>query len=339
MLPVAKHEALPEVVGQDMAKKVVVTGGAGFIGSHLAEELARRGYYTIILDDLSTGKMENIRTLISSPRHSERSEESQGNVDFIQGSITDLPLLLELFRGVDYVFHQAALPSVPRSIEDPLSTNEVNITGTLNVLLAARDNNVKKVIFAASSSVYGDIPTLPKTEDMIPRPQSPYALTKLVGEYYCRIFHQIYDLPTICLRYFNVYGLRQDPDSSYAAVIPIFITRVLQNKPPIIYGDGEQTRDFTFIKDVIKANIIGAESDACGVFNIGGGENSTINDLAKTIINLMGKDLQREYQPQRPGDIKHSLADISRARAIGCHPEYNLDNGLREIIKRLTSAS
>jgi len=174
---------------------------------------------------------------------------------------------------------------------------------------------------------------------MIPHPQSPYALTKLVGEYYCNIFHQIYDLPTICLRYFNVYGLRQDPDSPYAAVIPIFITRVLQDKPPIIYGDGEQTRDFTFIKDVIKANIIGAESDACGVFNIGRGENSTVNDLAKTIINLMGKDLQPEYQPPRPGDVKHSLADISRARAIGCNPEYNLGNGLREIIKRLTSVS
>jgi len=264
-------------------KKVIVTGGAGFIGSHLTELLLSRGYHVIIIDDFSTGKMANIEPLLKSMK-----------VDFIQGSITELPLLQNLFQGVDFVFHQAALSSVPRSIEDPLSTNKVNITGTLNVLLAARDNNVKKVIYASSSSVYGDTPTLPKREDMVSNPQSPYALTKLVGEYYCHIFHQIYDLPTICLRYFNVYGPRQDSNSQYAAVIPIFIARVSQNKPPIIYGDGEQTRDFTFIKDVIQANIIGAESDACGVFNIGRGENITINDLAKTITRIMGKDLQSE---------------------------------------------
>ena len=174
---------------------------------------------------------------------------------------------------------------------------------------------------------------------MVSNPQSPYALTKLVSEYYCRIFHQIYDLPTICLRYFNVYGPRQDSDSQYAAVIPIFIARLSQNKPPIIYGDGEQTRDFTFVKDVIQANIIGAESDACGIFNIGRGENSTLNDLAKTITDLMGKDLQSEYQPPRVGDVRDSLADISKARAIGYEPQYSLDKGLRETIKRLPSAS
>jgi len=309
-------------------KKVIVTGGAGFIGSHLTELLLSRGYHVIIIDDFSTGKMANIEPLLKSMK-----------VDFIQGSITELPLLQNLFQGVDFVFHQAALSSVPRSIEDPLSTNKVNITGTLNVLLAARDNNVKKVIYASSSSVYGDTPTLPKREDMVSNPQSPYALTKLVGEYYCHIFHQIYDLPTICLRYFNVYGPRQDSNSQYAAVIPIFIARVSQNKPPIIYGDGEQTRDFTFIKDVIQANIIGAESDACGVFNIGRGENITINDLAKTITRIMEKDLQSEYQPPRVGDVKHSLADISKARAIGYESQYSLDKGLRETIKRLPSAS
>jgi len=309
-------------------KKVIVTGGAGFIGSHLTELLLSRGYRVIIIDDLSTGKKANIEPLLKSMR-----------VEFIQGSITDPPLLQNLFQGVYYVFHQAAIPSVPRSIQDPLSTNKANITGTLNVLLAARDNNVKKVIYASSSSVYGDTPTLPKREDMVSNPQSPYALTKLVGEYYCYIFHQIYDLPTICLRYFNVYGPRQDSDSQYAAVIPIFIARVSQNKPPIIYGDGEQTRDFTFVKDVIQANIIGAESDACGVFNIGRGENNTINDLAKTITRIMGKDLQSEYQAPRPGDVKHSLADISRARAIGYESQYSLDKGLRETIKRLPSAS
>jgi len=309
-------------------KKVIVTGGAGFIGSHLTELLLSRGYHVILIDDFSTGKMANIEPLLKSMK-----------VDFIQGSITDLPLLQNLSRGVDFVFHQAALPSVPRSIADPLSTNKVNITGTLNVLLAARDNNVKKVIYASSSSVYGDTPTLPKREDMVSNPQSPYALTKLVGEYYCRVFHQIYDLPTICLRYFNVYGPRQDSDSQYAAVIPIFITRLSENKPPIIYGDGEQTRDFTFVKDAIQANIIGAESDACGVFNIGRGENNTINDLTKTITRIMGKDLQSEYQPPRVGDVRDSLADISKARAIGYKPQYNLDKGLRETIKRLPSAS
>ncbi len=308
-------------------KKVAITGGAGFIGSNLVEELATSNDVTII-DDLSTGRKENIADLIG-----------KDNVRFIQGSILDLRLLQESFRGLDYVFHQAALSSVPRSVEDPLSTNKVNIAGTLNVLLAARDNNVKKVIYASSSSVYGDTPTLPKTEDMISRPQSPYALTKLVGEYYCHIFHKIYDLPAICLRYFNVYGPRQDSDSPYAAVIPIFITRLLQDKPPIIYGDGEQTRDFTFVKDVIQANILAAESGASGVFNIGIGENSTLNDLAKTITRIMGKDLQSEYQPPRPGDIKHSLADISRAKAIGYEPQYSLDSGLRETIRRLTSAN
>ena len=309
-------------------KKVIVTGGAGFIGSHLTELLLSRGYHVIIIDDLSTGRKENIADLIK-----------KDNVRFIQGSILDLHLLQESFHGLDFVFHQAALPSVPRSVADPLSTNKVNITGTLHVLLAARDNNVKKVIYASSSSVYGDTPTLPKREDMVSNPQSPYALTKLVGEYYCRVFHQIYNLPTICLRYFNVYGPRQDSDSQYAAVIPIFIARLSQNKPPIIYGDGGQTRDFTFVKDVIQANIIGAESDACGIFNIGRGENSTLNDLAKTITDLMGKDLQSEYQPPRVGDVRDSLADISKARAIGYEPQYSLDEGLRETIKRLPSAS
>ncbi len=303
-------------------KRVAITGGAGFIGSYLTELLLNRGYHVIIIDDLSTGKMANIEPLLKSIK-----------VEFIQDSITNLPLLQNLFQGVYYVFRQAALSSVPRSVEDPLSTNKVNITGTLNVLLAARDNNVKKVIYASFLSVYGDTPTLPKREDMIPCPQSPYALTKLVGEYYCRIFHQIYNLPTICLRYFNVYGPRQDSDLQYAAVISIFITKLSQGKSPIIYGDGEQTRDFTFVKDVIQADIIGAESDASGVFNIGRRENSTVNDLAKAITSIMGKDLKSKYQPPRPGDIKHSLVDISRARAIGYEPQHSLENGLRETIR------
>lgn len=300
----------------------MVTGGAGFISSHLTEELVKQGYHVVILDDLSTGKMENIEPLLN-----------KENMEFVQGSITNLSLLQRLFQGVDYVFHQAAIPSVPRSIKQPQASHEVNITGTLNVLLAARDCDVKKVVYASSSSVYGDTPTLPKKEDMSPNPQSPYAVTKLAGEYYCHVFHQIYNLPTICLRYFNVYGPRQDPDSQYATVIPLFITRVLQGKPPIIYGDGEQTRDFTFVKDVIKANILAAESDTSGVFNIGRGEKVTINNLARTITSIIGKDLRPEYQPSRPGDVKHSLADISRARTIGFEPQYSLDKGLRETIR------
>ena len=308
-------------------KRVVITGGTGFIGSHLAEKLARQGYGVIILDDLSTGTMENIELLLK-----------KENVEFIQGSITDLPLLQKLFQDVNYVFHQAALPSVFRSVEDPLSTNKVNITGTLNVLLAARDNNVKKVIYASSSSVYGDTATLPKTEDMVPHPQSPYALTKLTGEYYCQVFYQVYKLPTVCLRYFNIYGPRQNPNSQYAAVIPKFIQRMIGDKPPIIFSDGEQTRDFTFVKDAVDANILAAESNACGVFNIGRGENNTINDLVKSIASIMGRDLNSEYQPPRPGDIRHSLADISRARAIGYEPQYSLEDGLRETIRETKNA-
>jgi len=308
-------------------KRVAITGGAGFIGSNLAHELATDNAI-IIIDDLSTGRAENIAGLTD-----------KENVTFIQGSILDLHLLEDAFKGVDFVFHEAAIPSVPRSIEDPLSTNEVNITGTLNVLIAARDNKVKKVVFGSSSSVYGDTPTLPKTEDMTPNPQSPYALTKLVGEYYCRVFHQIYGLPTICLRYFNIYGPRQDPNSQYAAVIPRFISRVWQDKSPIIYGDGEQTRDFTFIQDAIQANIVAAETDATGVFNVGTGGNTTINRLAEAIIRITGRDLQPIYQEPRAGDIRNSLADVSRAKAIGYEPKYSLEDGLQETIRRFSGAT
>ena len=303
-------------------KKVVVTGGAGFIGSHLSEELVRQGYQVIILDDLSTGKIKNIELLLK-----------KESVEFIQGNITDPPLLQQLFQGVDYIFHQAAIPSVPRSIENPQISHEANVTGTINVLLAARDNGIKKVIYASSSSIYGDTPTLPKREDMLPNPQSPYAVSKLAGEYYCQVFHQVYGLPTVCLRYFNVYGPRQDPDSQYAAVIPKFIKRVSGREAPIIFGDGEQTRDFTFVKDVIKANIIGAESDVSGVFNIGTGESISINRLAELIIRLVGNSVEPIHEEPRSGDVRHSLADISKARAIGYEPKYSLEDGLREIIR------
>ena len=302
--------------------RAIVTGGAGFIGSHLAEKLLTRGYQVIILDDLSTGKRGNILPILT-----------QGDIQFIEGSVTDLPLLNKLFQNVSYVFHLAAIPSVPRSIEDPQATHEANTTGTLNVLLAARDNGVKKVIYASSCAVYGDTATLPIREDMSPNPQSPYAVTKLAGEYYCQVFHQVYGLPTVCFRYFNVYGPRQDPGSQYAAVIPAFIQKVLDKRPSIIFGDGEQTRDFTFIKDVVDVNILAAESDATGVCNIGRGERVSINRLAELVIKLVGNSVEPVHQEPKPGDIRHSLADISRARQFGYNPKYNLEEGLRETIR------
>jgi UDP-glucose 4-epimerase len=303
-------------------EKVIVTGGAGFIGSHLAEELARRGYQVTILDDLSTGEMENIKELLK-----------KGSVQFIQDSITNFSLLKELFQGAIYVFHQAALPSVPRSVKDPLAANEVNITGTLNVLLAARDNKVRKVVYASSSSVYGDTPTLPKKEDMVPHPQSPYAVSKLAGEHYCRVFQEVYGLATACLRYFNVYGPRQNPDSQYAAVIPRFIRWASEGSPLIIFGDGEQTRDFTFIADAVEANILAAEGNASGVFNIGRGKSIAINELAQLVIKLTGNNVEAVHQEPREGDIRHSLADISKAKTLGYEPRYNLEEGLEETRK------
>ena len=302
-------------------KKVVVTGGAGFIGSHLTQELIKRGSYVVIVDDLSTGNLNNVESVLR-----------KGEADFIQGTVTDLALLQKAFDRAEYVFHQAAIPSVPRSIEYPLASHEANITGTLNVLLAARDAGIKKVVYASSSSVYGDTPTLPKKEEMIPRPQSPYAVTKLAGEYYCQTFQDVYALPTACLRYFNVYGPRQDPNSQYAAVVPKFIQRIAQGIPPMIFGDGEQTRDFTFIGDVVEANILAAESDATGVFNIGRGERITVRELAGLTVSIMGRDMKPVHHEPRPGDVRHSLADITRAMGFGYSPAYDVQRGLKETI-------
>ena len=302
-------------------KRVAVTGGAGFIGSHLVEALVSRGYQVTIIDDLSTGKKQNVGKLLGD------------KVDLIQASVTDPSLLTRLFQNIDYVFHLAALPSVPRSIEAPLASHQVNITGTLNVLVSARDNGVSKVVYASSSAVYGDSPLLPKREDMTPNPQSPYAVTKVGGEYYCKVFQTVYGLDTVCLRYFNVYGPRQDPNSQYAAVIPRFISRALEGNPPIIFGDGEQTRDFTFVRDAVEANILAAESDATGVFNIGSRSRTTINELAKLIARLLATGVKPIYQEPRAGDIRHSLADISKARQIGYNPKYSLEEGLKETIR------
>ncbi|MFC2010270.1 SDR family oxidoreductase [Chloroflexota bacterium] len=301
--------------------KVIVTGGAGFIGSYLSEMLVEQGCQVTIIDDLSTGKIDNTNALL----------RNRG-VEFVQGSITDFNTLQKVVKGAEYIFHLAAIPSVPRSIENPQATNNVNVNGTLNVLLAAREQNIRKVVYSSSSSVYGDTKVLLKKEDMAPQPLSPYAVSKLTGEYYCRVFHRVYQLPTVCLRYFNVYGPRQDPASQYAAAIPRFITQVLSGKPVTIYGDGEQTRDFTFVKDAVEANILAAESDASGVYNIGSGENITINHLAKLIAELSGKKMKWVFQDTRAGDVRHSLADISAAKAFGYKPKYNLKDGLIETI-------
>ncbi|KUG19936.1 MAG: SDR family oxidoreductase [Methanomicrobiaceae archaeon] len=299
--------------------RYVVTGGAGFIGSNLAEELAQ-SHDVVILDNLMTGSRANIQDI-------------SGHVSFVEGSVTDLPLLREIFTGADGVYHQAAIASVPRSVANPLATNEANVTGTLHVLVAARDCGVRKVVAASSSSVYGDTPTLPKSEDMHPHPLSPYAVSKLACEHYCSVFSDLYGIETACLRYFNVFGPRQDPNSEYAAVIPKFITRLLRNEPPVIYGDGGQTRDFTYVKDVAAANIRAMESDAAGVFNIACGYRISLNELASLMMEIIGFRIDPVYEDPRPGDIRDSLADISKARAaFGFSPSYSLHDGLAETI-------
>ncbi len=302
----------------------MVTGGAGFIGSNLAEELSKDNE-VIIIDDLSSGRLQNIEHLTKMP-----------NVSFIQGSITDLSLLQEAFAGADYIFHQAALASVAMSIQEPLRTNEVNILGTLNVLVTARECYVKKVICASSCAVYGDTPILPAREDMTPNPLSPYAVTKATGEQYCHVFHEVYDLPTVCLRYFNVYGPRQNPSSDYAAVIPKFLTQALRDQPLTIYGDGGQTRDFVFVKDVVRANIAAADAALEGTYNIGTGVETSVLELAKTVMAVTKKNLEIIFQPARPGEVQRSRANISRSEDFGYRPQYGLVSGLTETMQQLS---
>lgn len=306
-------------------KRVIVTGGAGFIGSNIAEGLSADNE-VIIIDDLSSGRLQNIEHLTSLP-----------NVRFIRGSITDLSLLQKAFDGADYIFHQAALASVAMSIQDPLRTNEVNILGTLNVLVAARDRQVKKVVFASSCAVYGDTPSLPAREEMPANPVSPYAVTKATGEQYCSVFFQVFGLATVCLRYFNVYGPRQDPSSEYAAVVPKFITAALANKPLTIFGDGEQTRDFVFVKDVVSANVLAAETHVTGPFNIGSGRQTSVMELANLVLKLTGHELAPLHHPPKAGEIRYSFADISRAREFGHSPKHDLEEGIRKTISSLQS--
>lgn len=304
-------------------KRVVVTGGLGFIGSNLVEKLVEDNE-VLIIDDLTSGKLKNIEHL------------KRENLKLIQGSITDLDLN-DIFEDVDYVFHEAALISVPESIENPLIYNEVNVKGTLQVLIAAMDTDVKKVVFASSAAVYGDNELLPLKEDTPLRPLSPYAVNKATGEMYCQAFTLNYGLPTVCLRYFNVFGPRQDPNSAYAAVIPSFIDTILKDKKPMIYGDGEQSRDFIQVKQVVKANILACKSSETGVFNIAQGKGITINQLLATINHVMGRDIEPVYLEPRPGDIKHSLADVSRAERFGFRPSLNFQDDLRETIEWFSS--
>lgn len=302
--------------------RYIVTGGAGFIGSNLAERLARDGHEVVIVDDLSSGRRENIEHLAGHPR-----------VAFVEGSVTDLDLLVDACAGADGIFHQAAIASVPRSVANPLETNGVNVTGTLNILWAAKECGVPAVVAASTSAIYGDDPVFPKQETMEPRPLSPYAVSKLAGEHYGKVFADLYGIRTVFLRYFNVFGPRQDPNSEYAAVIPKFITRLLGDKPPIIYGDGEQTRDFIFVADVVRANIRAMEGDASGVFNIAGGSRINLNQLASILAEISGIHHRPIYEPPRPGDVRDSLADISRAHdAFGFSPRCTLNEGLRETV-------
>jgi nucleoside-diphosphate-sugar epimerase len=302
-------------------KNYLVTGGAGFIGSHLAEELVRRGERVRVIDNFITGKRENLAPF-------------RNFIELVEGDIRDLGTCQRALRGVDFVFHQAALTSVPRSISDPLLNHDINVNGTANLLLASHEAKVKRFIFASSAAVYGDSQAFPLTEGNEGVPLSPYALSKLIGEKYCQLFYQLYGLETVCLRYFNVFGPRQDPFSAYASVIPLFINKILSEERPQIFGDGEQSRDFIFVADAVEANLgaVEAADEALGgVFNIAGGERTTVNTLVREISELIGGSVTPLYTDPRPGDIVHSFADIGKARRLlGFEPLVGFKQGLKK---------
>lgn len=304
-------------------KLYLVTGGAGFIGSHIAEALVKRGDRVRVLDNLITGRRENLSTIAD-------------KIEFIEGDICDYATTLRAAEGARVIFHQAAVPSVPRSVAEPALNHGINVNGTFNVLMAAREAGARRVVYAASSSAYGDTETLPKHEEMPPSPLSPYAAAKLFGEYYCQVFTRVYGFETVSLRYFNVFGPRQDPSSPYSGVISKFITTLLEGKTPVIYGDGEQSRDFTYIDNVVDANLRAAESgEAIGqVINLGIGERVTINQLLAELQKIIGSNLPAHYEETRAGDIRHSLAAISRAKdLLGYRPLIGLAEGLRRTVE------
>jgi len=301
----------------------LVTGGAGFIGSNLASSLLALGHRVRVLDNFLTGKRENLAGL---------AEKYGEAFELVEGDLRDLGVTRRAVEGAEYVLHQGALPSVPRSVADPVLSNEINVGGTLTLLVAARDAGVRRVVFAASSSAYGDTPELPKRESMTPNPKSPYAAQKLAGEHYMRIFCEVYGVETVSLRYFNVFGPKQDPTSTYAAVIPRFITSVLSGTPPTIYGDGLQTRDFTYIDNVVQANLRACEApkEACGrVVNIACGERISLLDILEIVYKLAGRRVDPKFEPSRPGDVRDSLADISLAKdLLGYEPQVGFPDGL-----------
>jgi UDP-glucose 4-epimerase len=306
----------------------LITGGGGFIGSNIAEALLKSGARVRILDNFSTGKRDNILPF-------------KDRIEIVEGDVRSFHIVRDAVDGIDYVLHQAALPSVPRSIKDPITTDEVNVTGTLNILQAARDAGVRRLVFASSSSVYGDLEVLPKTEEMLPKPLSPYAVSKLAGEKYCGVFTQIYGLETVALRYFNVFGPRQDPTSEYSAVIPKFVNAMLRGESPLIYGDGTQSRDFTFVENVVKANLLACKvvkfPVSGQVFNIACGKAVTLNDLVDTINQVLATNIKPEYTEKRPGEVLHSLANVGKANQfLGYEVEVDFKQGIKRVIDSMT---
>src|SRR5437667_12312541 len=301
----------------------VVTGGGGFIGSHIVEELLRRKETVRVIDDFSTGKRENV-------------EPFEDEAEIIEADLAEVNNLAQLLKGADYVIHEAAIPSVPKSILDPEKSHQANVNGTLNLLLASRDAGVKRLVYASSSSLYGDSPTLPKHEGMMPNPLSPYGAQKLFGEMYCRVFTKAYGLETVSLRYFNVFGPRQDSTSQYSGVLALFIPAVLQGRPPTIYGDGLQSRDFTYVQNVVEANLLACQLPGVAgpVVNVACGDRITVNSMLQQINKITGKDITPIYADPRPGDIKHSQADITRAKEhLGYQPKISFEEGLCNTIE------
>jgi nucleoside-diphosphate-sugar epimerase len=299
--------------------RFLVTGGAGFIGSNTVDELVRRGHSVVVLDDLSSGKEENLA-------------ESRNKISFIKGSITDLEAVRKAVQEAECVLHLAARTSVPRSVKDPIETNRINVDGALNVLVAARDAKVKRVVFAASSSAYGETPTLPKVETMQPEPISPYGVTKYVGELYAQMFGRVYGLENVSLRYFNIFGPRQDPGSPYSGVLAKFCSAFLEDTQPVIFGDGEQTRDFTFVENAVQANLLACEAPNVSgkVFNVGTGGRFSLNQTLELLGKISGKRLEAKHDPPRDGDIRDSQADTTQAREIlGYDPQIGFEEGLR----------
>jgi UDP-glucose 4-epimerase len=305
----------------------LVTGGAGFIGSNIARELIQLGQSVRVLDDFSSGCRKNLTGVAD-------------RIDLIEGDIRDLETVRAAVDGIDIVLHQAAVPSVPRSVADPVTSNAVNIDGTLNVLEASRQAGVRKLVMASSSSVYGESEELPKHEAMASHPLSPYAITKLTDEHYCRVYWELYRFPTVCLRYFNIFGPHQDPNSEYAAVVPKFITALLAGKTPVVYGDGEQSRDFTYIENCVQANLLAALNDKIvgDVYNVACGNQFTLNQLLNALRKIIGTDTQAQYDPPRPGDIRHSYASVDKLKGCGYNPKVGFEEGLRHTVKFFSAA-